>query len=182
MSAEQIKAIGFELIELRISVTDPVLVVVFGKIGVGKTTIANEIGLRLETPTLSIDVFRRKRFSEIQYEPWHSEIALKDAIDYAQKLFNEGAPSVVLDATFSKLEYRQKAMELAQRNNKKIIWIEVICDNGTAGKGKIDGKYVLREFDTPADIKARIVINNSARAQNTEEQIRNLVDNFVSPK
>ncbi|QQG41520.1 MAG: ATP-binding protein [Candidatus Woesebacteria bacterium] len=182
MGIEKVKATGFESKELRISVSEPIVVVVFGKIGVGKTTIANEISLRLETPTLSSDVFRRKRISEIQYEPWHSEVALEDMLDNAQKLFDEGAHSVVLDATFSKLEYRQKAVGLAQRNNKKVVWIEVVCEEEVAGKGNIDGQYISREVDSPMDIEERIVIDNSIRTQNIEEQIKTLVDFLFLPK
>jgi predicted kinase len=179
MSIEQVKTVGAELKELRINYNEPLVIVVFGNMGVGKTTIASQIGQRLGKPVLSSDYFRRKRFPNMQYKSWHSTVAMEDMLKEAQNLIDNGTSSVILDATFSKKEYRDNAKLLAEKNGKQVIWVEVVCQKDLVGSGNIDGIFVERKKDELSDIETRIVIDNSDRSKNKEEQIQELVDRVV---
>lgn len=165
--------------ERLIALHEPVVLVVFGKVGVGKTSIANEFGRRMNAVVLSSDGFRRKRFQGMQYEGWHSDVAFTDMIIKARKLFGEGASSVIFDATFSKREHREEVKRFAEGFGKKIVWIEVICPGSLAGKGNIDGVLVARERDETADIEDLIIVDNSDRVEDVGKKIRNLVDQLV---
>lgn len=179
MSAEQVKGLGAELAELRINLHEPSVIVVLGKPGVGKTAIANEIAGRLGTLSLNSDEFRRKRFFNNQYEDWHSSVAMWDLILKAGKLFETDKPSIVLDATFSKEKYRKNARKLAEKYGKRIIWVEVVSNQLESKSENIDGQWVTRNEDMLTDIGQRIVVDNSVRSKNKEEQIKRLVDQFV---
>jgi len=179
MSAEQVKGLGAELAELRINLHEPSVIVVLGKAGVGKTAIANEIAGRLGAVSLNSDQFRRKRFSDIQYEEWHSSAVLWNMILKARELFEAGGPSIVLDATFSKEKYRENARKLAEKYGKRIIWVEVVSNQSELRSENIDGQWVTRNEDALIDIGQRIVVDNSVRCKNKDEQIKRLVDQFV---
>lgn len=121
----------------------PVLIIMVGLVGTGKTTVANAIAQRLGAAVISTDVVRKTlagiplaehRFDEMNtgiYSPAFSRKTYNAAFDHAGKLLARGK-SVVMDATFLQRSSRKRARDLAQRMSSAFVAIECILPEDVA--------------------------------------------------
>ena len=162
------------------------IIVVFGKVGVGKTSVAEGVAQQLDCPRLSSDDFRKKRFKGQQYEESHSVAAMADMLAKASWFFEKSRNGVVLDATFSKRKSRDRVRELAGKYGREVAWVEVVCPTESLSAdfaarekgmgGNIAGAWVAREADDLADVAGRLVVDNSDRRGKKGKKIRILVE------
>lgn len=191
MGVEQrIKFVGQEE-ELRI---DPVniecLVAVAGPTLSGKTEFAWRIAVKMgEVPYFENDDIRREIHVYVeQYQPVHSEEARKLMLERTAEQFRLGKRSAVLVSTFSTQESREEIRRLAEEFGKKVIWIEMYCDQTSlesryeariqAGADTWDGKFVPRQYMPFPEGWSHIFIDNSTDAtvglSEIDEMVRRL--------
>lgn len=157
-----------------IDISYPSIIAVIGKAGVGKTTFAEELAKNINVPILSSDIYRRRLFASSQYQEWHSKAAYEEMFKETTKILANDS-SVILDATFSKLEYRNMLRATAELSGRKIYWVEIVCSRHDMHSLNINGVFVERNADQLLDIADKIVINNSFQKGCFEEPLRNLI-------
>lgn len=158
----------------KIDISSPSIIAVIGKAGVGKTTFASLLAKIINVPILSSDIYRRRLFSHCQYQEWHSKAAYEEMFkDTAMILADDS--SVIIDATFSKMEYRNMLRTIAELSERKIYWVEIVCQKKDMRSLNINGVLVDRNVDELSDIVDRIVVENSFNEGCFEEPLRNLI-------
>lgn len=114
------------------------LVVTFGLIASGKSTLADALGDKLAAPVLSADETRKRLLGLTPTTPRHDrafggaytpEVSARVyglLFERAEQVLCAGR-SVVLDATFRARAQRQRARELAARLGVEIVFVECRC-------------------------------------------------------
>ncbi|MGA2367084.1 MAG: AAA family ATPase [Dehalococcoidia bacterium] len=120
----------------------PVVIVVTGLIGSGKTTTATEVGRGLSYTVLSSDIIRKElagvpaterhydEFDKELYSPESTRKTYEEMFRRARGLLAVGR-SVVLDASFKKRSDRLAAQELARSAGAGFLIIECTADDET---------------------------------------------------
>ena len=120
----------------------PLVMIVTGLIGTGKTTIAEAVGRGLGYDVLSSDIIRKQLaevpLTERHYDNFDSGIY---SPEFTQKTYNElfsrakdlviKGQSVVLDASFKKKADRLAAFKLAKECGADFLAIECVADEST---------------------------------------------------
>lgn len=146
----------------------PVVIIVTGLIGTGKTTAARKIGQGLGYAVLSSDVIRKELagvpageqhyddFSSGLYSPAFTEKTYAELFSRAQGLLNKGQ-SVIMDASFKKRSDRAAALKLAAGSGANFLAVECVADEATI-KGRLErrkqaGSVSDGRWEIFADIK-----------------------------
>ncbi|MCD6567429.1 MAG: AAA family ATPase [Dehalococcoidia bacterium] len=119
--------------------TKPLLLMVMGLMGTGKTTVAQSLGYRFGFLVTSSDVVRKHLAgvspAEHHFEEFHSGIYAEDFSSRTyEEMFREASDalsqgrSVILDASFSRKESRLKARELARDGGADFMVLECVLD------------------------------------------------------
>ena len=129
----------------------PVVIVVFGVIGTGKSTVAKALSDELSFDLISSDV-ERKRITGIQkferkYEEYDTGIYSRDVTKKTyEEIFKKietlanNSKSVIIDASFSKKIWRDSIVELTERLDIPIYFIET-----QSPKNIIEQRLLARE-------------------------------------
>jgi|Deesub1362B_J571_1020462.scaffolds.fasta_scaffold02687_3 hypothetical protein len=116
----------------------PLLIIVCGLIGSGKSTVAKEISRRLQIDVISSDVVRKKlagipltarKYEEFEkglYSPDFTRKTYLRMFEMAEERIKKGN-SVILDATFSKKWQRAEAKKVSEEARGNFLCIEVTC-------------------------------------------------------
>jgi uncharacterized protein len=144
----------------------PVLVVICGFSGSGKSTIARAMQIRFGFPIVSSDLMRKKLLS---IPPDHS--AADDyrsgvyALEYIDKVYaamlesaehqlREGI-GVILDATYQDPAHRKAALELAERLKVPILFVECRAQDAEIRRRLIDRKKANNPSDATVEVYER---------------------------
>ena len=100
----------------------PVLIVVFGLPGTGKTTLAQEIAQALGIPHLNTDMVRAAMGRRDHYSPKDKREVYEGLLREAEERLRDGS-DLILDGTFSKQEYRDALIALAARSGVRLKWV-----------------------------------------------------------
>lgn len=107
------------------------LVAVCGLPGTGKTTVAEAIAERLDAERLRTDVVRKELFPDPQYTEEEVSAVYREVLDRARDRL-ELDESVVVDATFQDVRYREWAREAAAESGADFELVAVECDEDVA--------------------------------------------------
>lgn len=103
------------------------LLIVCGLPGTGKTTIAKRIAKELRAGYLSTDRIRKKLIKQRKYSENEKTVVYREMFDIAeQRLKNK--KSLVLDGTFYKDEFREKARAIAKKYRTRYFMIECVLN------------------------------------------------------
>ena len=177
----------FALASRYARLTGPMLVVVCGLMGTGKTSLAHELGPRLGAEILSADVVRKElagaRPDEPHREPWGRDIYTDEFSDRTYSELHRRAAErlregqlIILDASYRTAEWRRAARETGTATGAAFLLIEAVCPERVvrqrlAGRraGPSDGRVELLDaqrarFEPPLEVPAeqRIVVDTSA--------------------
>lgn len=167
----------------------PVLIVMCGLIGTGKSNLARIIAKRIKGKIIRSDVVR-KRLAGISpttrrietyrkgiYSEEFTDRTYKEMFKMAREILTERV-SCILDATFLKRKYREQASNLAKELNSSFFIIECVCPESVIKerlerrikrKSVSDARWELyydqkREFEPiGSDEKTHIIVNTHKR-------------------
>jgi predicted kinase len=118
---------------------DRLLVVIFGLMGVGKTTVARALAQAREWPALHSDTVRkvlaglgpttpaRFEFGQGIYNEDFSRRTYEEMRRLAAELLDKGAQGVILDASFKSAAERARVRELAQEKGARAVFVYCYC-------------------------------------------------------
>lgn len=126
------------LFSLDLENKKPLLFVVGGLTGTGKSTLSLKISVDYHANNINTDVVRKELAGIDKFERHHDEIDTglysPERIDhtYEQVMkksadFLKNGENVVLDATFQKKKYRDMAKKIAKENNAILVPIKCTC-------------------------------------------------------
>lgn len=116
----------------------PLLFLVSGLSGTGKSTIARKIAVDYHAVQINTDVVRKETAGIDLFEQHHDQIdtglydpkkiddTYKKVMNQAEKVLKKGE-NVVLDATFQKIKYRAMAHHIAVKNHSTVITLQCVC-------------------------------------------------------
>ena len=125
--------------------TKPLLFLVCGLTGTGKSTVALKIAVDYRAHQINTDIVRKELAGIDRFERHHDKpnTGLYDPknVDYTYEMVMEKASdllkkgeNVVLDATFQKKKYRTMASDLAAKNHANLIIIQCTCPDNVVKK------------------------------------------------
>ena len=144
------------LFSMELNRKKPVLFTICGLTGTGKSTIASKIAIDHHAQLISTDVVRKElqginRF-EKHYNGYEKGLYTPEKIDLTYKVVLEKANSflkkrenVVLDATFQKKIYRDRAHNIAKKNHAVFLIIQCICSEDEVKK-RLDERLKKRSI------------------------------------
>ncbi|HUL04352.1 MAG TPA: AAA family ATPase [Gemmatimonadales bacterium] len=156
----------------------PLLVVISGLMGVGKSTLAQALGPRLGAHVLASDIVRKELAgippAERRAEAWGEGIYGDELTQRTYQELNRRAGErlrtgqlVILDASFRRAAWRAQARDSARAAGAAFLLIETVCADAVVrerlarrGAGPSDGRLELldrqrEEFEPPVEISAR---------------------------
>jgi aminoglycoside phosphotransferase family enzyme/predicted kinase len=126
------------LMEIELLQKKPVLILVAGLTGTGKSTLARKLAIDYTAELVNTDVVRkemagidkyephRDAFNTGLYDPKNIDHTYKQVIEKAQSILTQGH-SVVIDATFVYNRHRTRAITLAQHLHIPLLVIQCTC-------------------------------------------------------
>lgn len=136
----------------KIVLNKPVLIMMYGFPGAGKTYFARQLSSSLQAVHVSEDRIRGELFEKPRYDKEENEVVQHLTHYMAEEFINAGV-SVIYDANLVRSQQRRQLRDLAKRTHAKpiLLWFQV--DHDTAftrimkrDKRRADDKYA-RTFD-----------------------------------
>jgi len=180
---------------------DPLVVVIFGLMGVGKTTLARALSQAQGWPVVHSDAVRkalaglgpttpaRFAFGEGIYREDFSRATYDEMFHQAQTHLAGGVPGVILDASFKSAAERVRVRDLARRAGARVVFVCCVCtrelvrerlahraDNATSisdGRLEILDSQV-EDFDPVGEADQPCLLLDTGRDK--EEVLQNLQD------
>lgn len=175
----------------------PVLIMMAGLMGTGKSVLAERIGKRIDAEVIRSDVLRKEMFSipvtERRLDPFGegiyteevSERVYATALERALTTLFRGKP-VIIDASFKRAREREKALKAAEDAGRKCFVVECICPEETvrlrlesrmkAASDASDGRWELfeaqkRDFEPVTEVPSslHILVDTSQPLERCEE-------------
>jgi len=126
------------LFSLELHKTKPLLFVVCGLTGTGKSTVAMKIAVDYHAKQINTDVIRKELAGIDKFERHHDKLNTglygPKNIDYTYEKVAEKASdmlkkgeNVVMDATFQKKKYREMAHHIAAKNHTNLVIVQCTC-------------------------------------------------------
>ncbi len=132
-----------ELFSLPLYQKKPIIFIVSGLTGTGKSTLASKLSVDYHAVTLNTDIIRKKLAGIDKFERHHDEFdtglyapdrvakTYDTMLQHAEDILKKGS-NVVLDATFQQRSYRNKAQLIARNQNAIYLAIECVCPEPVA--------------------------------------------------
>ncbi|BFU46134.1 AAA family ATPase [Krasilnikovia sp. MM14-A1004] len=123
-----------------------VLAVFAGLPGVGKSTLARQVGAALPAAVLPVDAvdFTLRAYEVIEPRPGFAGYAVVAALAETQLTMGH---SVIIDAVNPVRAARQMWVELAERMEVPLRVVEVICGDDAEHRRRVEARYAARDHD-----------------------------------
>ncbi|MDH7516846.1 MAG: AAA family ATPase [Candidatus Thermoplasmatota archaeon] len=133
------------LFSLDLHKTKPLLFLVCGLTGTGKSTVAQKIAVDYHAHQINTDVVRKELAGIDKFERHHDKLntglydpkkvgyTYEKVMEKASDFLKKGE-NVVLDATFQKKKYREMAHQIAAKNHSKLMIIHCVCTDDVVRK------------------------------------------------
>lgn len=125
----------------------PILIIIFGLPGTGKTTFAILLSKQLGIKHFNTDIIRSLSGKSQQYDEENKGLIYNKMLHLTRLEFEKGK-SVIVDATFYKRKLRNRFKDLAKEYDVTVKWIEV-CAKEDVVKKRISKKRRYSEADYP---------------------------------
>ena len=123
----------------------PILIVIFGLPGTGKTTFATALSNQLGIKHFNTDIIRSLSGKSQQYDKENKALIYDEILKLTSLEFEKGK-NVIVDATFYKKKLRKRFKVLAQEYDASVKWIEV-CAGEEVVKKRVSKKRRYSEAD-----------------------------------
>ena len=131
----------------KIAVSKPLLIMMYGYPGAGKTFFARQLCEQLQAVHVQGDRIRYELFDEPQYDKQENEI-ITHLVDYMTEEFLKVGVSIIYDINTMRLNQRRILREMARKVSAEpmLIWFQIDIESAfsrIAGRDrrKIDDKY-----------------------------------------
>ncbi len=145
------------------SPTQPVLLMIGGIMGTGKSTLAFALQKALGWAYFSSDLVRKRlthvdpmlpntdAYGQGMYDPHKTACTYETLLFEAENVLSQGR-SVLLDASFLRRDYRQKAARLAIAQGATCLFVECTCPREVA-LARLSGRWQTRTEGTGQEIQ-----------------------------
>ena len=123
----------------------PILIVIFGLPGTGKTTFATLLSNQLGIKHFNTDIIRSLSGKSQQYDEENKAFIYDGMLNLTRLEFEKGK-SAIVDGTFYKKKLRKRFKDLAQEYDVTVKWIEV-CACEEVVKKRVSKKRRYSEAD-----------------------------------
>ncbi len=141
----------------KIAVSKPLLIMMYGYPGAGKTFFARQLCDQFQAVHVQGDRIRYELFSEPQYDKQENEI-ITHLVDYMSEEFLKVGVSVIYDVNAMRLSQRRFLRDMARRAGAEplLIWFQIDIESAFAriagrDRRKIDDKYTMKLDRTSFD-------------------------------
>lgn len=131
----------------KVTPTKPILVMLYGYPGAGKTHFAREISDTLQAAHVHGDRIRGELFEEPRYDQEENDI-VKHLMLYMTEEFLNAGMSVIFDANAIRLLERRELRNIARKSKAEplLVWFQMDADSAYArlsrrDRRKLDDKY-----------------------------------------
>lgn len=186
---------------------DRILVVIFGLMGVGKTTVAKALGQARGWPVIHSDAVRkglaglavttpaRFEFGQGIYSEDFSQRTYSEMRRRAGELLDGGASHVILDASFKSARERAQVRQLAREKGAGAVFVYCLCpqevvrqrlrqraDNTSAIS---DGRLELldlqiEDFEPPTDMDQPLLkLDTGCDLEQVLKEVNGFLDGFL---
>lgn len=165
---------------------EPVIIVLAGYPGVGKSFVAEEFKRRLNAGVLRTDEIRKELFSNPTYSKDESEKTYNELFSRAESAVQNGS-SVVLDATFNLKIGRDNVAEIGEEQNCEVIFVNVTC-NESVVRERIASRNGISDADFSVYQKVRDsfeefqrsteTVDNSGSKSETKRQVKQILNSY----
>lgn len=124
---------------VKVRTNKPLLILLYGFPGAGKTTFANQLTNSLDCAHVHGDRIRYELFEEPRYDEQEDGI-IKQLMDYMTEEFLKAGISVIYDANMSRKTERHEIRELARKKHAKtlLVWFQLDPDTAYSRTKKRD--------------------------------------------
>jgi predicted kinase len=140
----------------------PLLVIVYGLSGTGKSTISTALGNSLGFAVLSTDILRKQLMGSAtpteRYRPESREEVYQALLAQASERLATGE-SLVVDGTFAQRRIRQQAIDIAHRNHAMVLFVHCECREQVALK-RIARR--MQDHTSPSDATTDVYLQQAA--------------------
>lgn len=133
----------------KVRTNKPMLIILYGFPGAGKTHFASNITQTLDCAHVHGDRIRNELFEEPRYDKQEDAI-IAHLMDYMTEEFLNAGISVIYDAPMSRKSDRHIVREMARKKNAKtlLVWFQIDPDTAFArlrnrDRRKTDDKYAI---------------------------------------
>lgn len=167
------------------SVNRPCVVVLSGFLCVGKTTVSSQLKEALSAERFRSDVVRKEMFDEPTYSREESGKTYREMYSRAEDVLRS-EENVVLDATFSLREGRDRVEKLASDVGADVVFVRVVCEMDVVEERVEDREEDESDADFDVYLSARdsfesferphFCIDNSGLNEETSVQVEALLE------
>lgn len=131
----------------KISLTKPLLLVVYGFPGSGKTTFSRQICETIGAAHVQSDRIRAELFEKPRFDKAETQV-VDHLVDYMMQEFLKAGVSVVLDADITRLGQRRMLRELARKMHAQYVlaWFQIDVESSYARVAKRDRRTIDDKF------------------------------------
>ena len=174
----------FDKEEERAPQTSPILVVVCGLQGTGKSSVGEHISNLIPSVLFRSDVVRKDLFPQPTYTEKEMQMVYKEVFIRARESLASGN-SVILDATFKTEDNRSEARQIAKDLGVNFCLLEVVVENDNDIKDRMRLRkndasdalfeHYLKTKDSFKPVEGAITINNSGSLEETLIQVEQTI-------
>lgn len=136
----------------KVSPTKPLLILLYGYPGAGKTFFARQLTQHLQAAHIHGDRIRGELFEKPRYDKEENEV-VSQLMDYMTGEFLSAGLSVIYDTNAMRLAQRRQLRELARKAHAEhvLIWFQIDTESAFARNTNRDRRRSDDKFAPPAD-------------------------------